>query len=112
YSVGAFHRRPVSQPPAINQCGSRQNANGFRGLRRIRLLIYFLVIMSMPFLRHQFWDAEFGPGLTVTKLLGAICLLYALVYLGRRHAVPGYFATPQSKLMLLFFGIAAFSYLS
>src|SRR5271166_706660 len=68
--------------------------------------------MSMPFLRHQFWDAEFGPGLTVTKLLGAICLLYALVYLGRRHAVPGYFATPQSKLMLLFFGIAAFSYLS
>ena len=76
------------------------------------MLIYFLVIMSMPFLRHQFWDAEFGPGLTVTKLLGAICLLYALVYLGRRHAVPRYFATPQSKWMLLFFGIAAFSYLS
>jgi len=76
------------------------------------LLIYFLVIMSMPFLRHQFWDAEFGPGLTVTKLLGAICLLYALVYLARRHAIPRYFVTPQSKLMLLFFGIAAFSYLS
>ena len=76
------------------------------------MLIYFLVIMSMPFLRHQFWDAEFGPGLTVTKLLGAICLLYALVYLARRHAIPRYFVTPQSKLMLLFFGIAAFSYLS
>jgi O-antigen ligase len=76
------------------------------------LLVYFLVIISMPFLRHQFWDAEIGPGLTVTKLLGAICLLYALIYLGRRHAIPRYFVTPQSKLMLLFFGFAAFSYLS
>ena len=69
------------KPAAINQYGSRQNATGSGGLRRIRLLLYFLVIMSMPFLRHQFWDAEFGPGLTVTKLLGAICLLYALSYL-------------------------------
>lgn len=66
----------------------------------------------MPFLRHQFWNAEFGPGLTMTKLLGAICLLYALSYLGRRHAIPRYFVTPQAKVMIVFFGMAVFSHLS
>ena len=66
----------------------------------------------MPYFRHQFWDAEVGPGITVTKLLGAICLLYALVYLAHRHAIPRYFATPQSWLMITFFGLAAFSYLT
>jgi O-antigen ligase len=76
------------------------------------LLIYFFVIMGMPFLRHQFWNAEFGPGLTVTKLAGAICLIYALVYMARRHGIPRYFVTPQSVLMILFFGFAAFSWVS
>jgi O-antigen ligase len=68
--------------------------------------------MGMPFLRHQFWNAEFGPGLTVTKLAGAICLIYALVYMARRHGIPRYFVTPQSVLMILFFGFAAFSWVS
>ena len=76
------------------------------------MIFYFLVIMSMPYFRHQFWDAEVGPGITVTKLLGAICLLYALAYLAHRHAIPRYFATPQSWLMITFFGLAAFSYLT
>ncbi len=76
------------------------------------MIFYFLVIMSMPYFRHQFWDAEVGPGITVTKLLGALCLLYALVYLAHRHGIPRYFATPQSWLMIAFFGLAAFSYLT
>jgi len=76
------------------------------------VILYFLVIVSMPFLRHQFWNAEFGPGLTMTKLLGAIALLYALIYLGRRHAVPRYLVTTQAKVMIVFFAIAAFSHLS
>jgi O-antigen ligase len=68
--------------------------------------------MGMPFLRHQFWNAEFGPSLTMTKLSGAVCLIYALVYLARRHGIPRYFVTPQSWLMILFFGFAAFSWVS
>ncbi len=76
------------------------------------MLIYFFVIMGMPFLRHEFWNAEFGPGLTVTKLAGALCLIYALVYLARRHGIPRYFCTPQSALMIVFFGFAAFSWAS
>ena len=76
------------------------------------MIIYFIVILSMPFLRHQFWDAEFAPGLTVTKMFGAVCLLYALIHLARRHGIPIYFATLQAKLMILFFAMAAFSYAS
>lgn len=76
------------------------------------MLIYFFVILGMPFLRHAFWNAEFGPSLTMTKLSGAVCLIYALVYLARRHGIPRYFVTPQSWLMIFFFGFAAFSWVS
>jgi len=76
------------------------------------LLIYFFVIIGMPFMRHQFWNAEFGPGLTTTKLSGAVLLIYALVYLARRHGIPRYFAAPQAVLMIAFFGFAAFSWVS
>jgi len=76
------------------------------------LILYFIVILSMPFLRHQFWDAEFAPGFTVTKMFGAAALLYALVHLARRHGIPMYFATLQAKLMLVFFVIATFSFAS
>src|SRR5271169_7123387 len=68
--------------------------------------------MGMPFMRHQFWNAEFGPGLTVTKLAGAICLIYALVYLARRHGIPRYLVAPQAVLMIVFFGFATFSWVS
>jgi len=76
------------------------------------LFTYFFVILGMPFLRHGFWNAEFGPGLTVTKLSGAVCLVYALIYLARRHGIPRYFAAPQAWLMMAFFGIAVFSWVS
>jgi O-antigen ligase len=76
------------------------------------LFTYFFVIMGMPFLRHAFWNAEFGPGLTVTKLSGAICLIYALIYLARRHGIPRYFVAPQAVLMIVFFGYAAFNWVS
>ena len=74
------------------------------------MFTYFFVIMGMPFLRHGFWNAEFGPNLTMTKLSGAICLIYALIYLSRRHGIPRYFAAPQSVLMIAFFAFAAFSW--
>jgi O-antigen ligase len=66
----------------------------------------------MPFLRHGFWNAEFGPSLTMTKLSGAVCLIYALIYVARRHGIPRYFVTPQSVLMLFFFGLAGLSWVS
>jgi len=74
------------------------------------LLIYYIVIFSMPYFRHPFWNRDFASGFTVVKIMGAVCLLYSLIYLARRHAVPRFFATPQSKWMILFLGICAFSF--
>lgn len=65
----------------------------------------------MPYIRHPIWDHQIGAGMTVTKAIGGACLLYALVYMPhRRGGPPRYFATPQSKLMMVFFGIAAVSF--
>ena len=91
YDVTALERSIAAafqRLAAIDGQGSRQSTTRTGGLRRIGLIFYFLVIMSMPYFRHQFWDAEVGPGITVTKLLGAICLLYALAYLAKppRHS--------------------------
>ena len=115
YDVTALERSIAAtfqELAKIDRRGSRQDPAGSGGPRRICLIIYFIVILSMPFLRHQFWDAEFAPGLTVTKMFGAVCLLYALIHLARRHGIPIYFATLQAKLMILFFAMAAFSYAS
>jgi O-antigen ligase len=76
------------------------------------LLSYYVVIVSMPYWQHWFWNAEFAPSLTVTKLTGAIAVLYAVFYLARRHSIPLFFASPQSRWMVAFFGFAAFSYVT
>ena len=64
-------------------------------------------------MRHPIWNATLGSGgLTVTKLIGAVSVLYSIVYLGRRHGVPRYFATPQSRWMMLLVALAFYSFLT
>ncbi len=73
--------------------------------------LFYLLIATMPYIRHPIWDHQLGAGMTVTKAIGGACLLYALVYMPhRRGGPPRYFATPQSKLMMTFFFIAAISF--
>ena len=74
------------------------------------MVTYYLVIISMPYFNHAIWNAQFGPGLTVTKLTGAICLMYSFLHLAKRHGIPKFLASPQAKWMLVFFGFATFSY--
>lgn len=74
------------------------------------MLTYYLIIISMPYIQHPIWDKDFGGGFTMTKLLGGICLLYAAIHLARRHRIPRFFATPQSKWMVAFFATATYSY--
>ena len=45
-------------------------------------------------------------------MVGGINVLYALLYLARRHTAPRYLSTPQSKWMMLFFAIAFYSYIT
>ena len=77
------------------------------------MIIYYILIWSLPYMRHPIWNATLGSGgLTVTKLIGAVSLLYSIVYLGRRHGVPRYFATPQSRWMIFLVGLAFYSFLT
>jgi O-antigen ligase len=73
------------------------------------ILFYFLVSLmpftDPPLLHYLAGDATF-------KLLGALCALYALLYLGRRKVFPPYFATWQSRFIMLFYLIAALSFLT
>ena len=60
----------------------------------------------------QIWNAVLGGGISVTKLIGAVNVLYAVVYLARRHGAPRFFAAPQAKWMLLLTTLAIYSFLT
>ena len=70
------------------------------------ILFYFLVSMmpfaDPPLLHYLAGDATF-------KLLGALCAVYAVLYLGQRKVFPSYFATWQSRFIVLFYLIAVLS---
>ena len=76
------------------------------------MIIYYILIWSLPYMRHPIWNASLGGGFTVTKLIGAASILYGLTYLARRHDLPRYFATPQSRWMMLLMGFAFYSFLT
>lgn len=75
------------------------------------MVLFLLLIVIMPYMKHPLWDHQIGAGLTVNKAIGGACLLYALVYLSRRRGgVPRFFQTPQSVVMVMFIGLAALSF--
>src|ERR1039457_1955988 len=76
------------------------------------MIIYYILIWSLPYMRHPIWNATLGGGFTVTKLIGAASILYGLTYLAGRHDVPRYFATAQSRWMMLLVGFALYSFLT
>ncbi len=76
------------------------------------MIVYYVLIFSLPYLRHPVWNAVLGGGITVTKVIGAINVLYAVIYLARRRGTPAFFAAPQSKWMLLLVTIAFYSFLT
>jgi O-antigen ligase len=73
------------------------------------ILFYFLVSVmpfsDPPLLYHLTGDWTF-------RLIGALCALYALLYLGQRRVLPGYFATSQARFFVLFYLIAVVSFLT
>jgi O-antigen ligase len=49
---------------------------------------------------------------TVFKYIGALCVVYAVIHLAMRGDFPAFFATGQARLFLVFFVIAATSYIA
>lgn len=72
------------------------------------MILFFLLISVMPLTRHPLWAAIVGD-MTVTKWLGSACLLYTVLHLAARGSVPAFFATAQSKWMMLYLGIVFIS---
>ena len=75
------------------------------------MIIFYLLLLSLPFVEHGFFGMAIGP-LTMEKLIGAACFLYAITYLPQRREVPRFFASPQAKAFALYVGLAVVSYLA
>jgi putative inorganic carbon (HCO3(-)) transporter len=75
------------------------------------LILYYVLILSLPFLSHPLFGLKIGP-LTVEKYLGAVCFLYAIFYAAVRRRAPRLFHTTQARAYLVFFLLAAASWLA
>ena len=73
------------------------------------MILLYILLLTLPFVDHGFFGREIA-GLTIEKLIGAACLVSALVYLPRRREFPQVFATPQAKAFGLYVAIAVTSY--
>ncbi len=72
------------------------------------ILVYFLVL-SLPFVDRGLFGREIA-GLTLEKIMGAACFVYALAYLPRRRTLPPLFASAQAKAFALYVLMAVTSY--
>ena len=75
------------------------------------MILFYLLLLSLPFVDHGFFGMAIGP-LTMEKIIGAACFLYAIAYLPRRRELPHFFASPQAKAFALYVGLAVISYLT
>ncbi len=73
------------------------------------MILFYLLIFVMPLTQHRIWSRFVGE-LTVVKYVGVACLLYTIVHLAARRAVPDYFRSWQARLFVIFYLIAAASY--
>ncbi len=73
------------------------------------MILFYFLIGIMPLTQHRIWARSVGE-LTVFKYVGAACVLYAVVRLASRRAVPAYFRTWQARLWVVFYVMAAASY--
>jgi O-antigen ligase len=74
------------------------------------IFIYYFLVLSLPFVDHGLFGMAIGP-VTLEKVLGAVCFIYALTYLPRRRELPKIFASAQAKAFTLYVGMAVSSYL-
>ncbi|HEX7785874.1 MAG TPA: O-antigen ligase family protein [Methylomirabilota bacterium] len=73
------------------------------------MIIFYLLVSVMPFVRHPFWSLFVGS-LTIVKIAGLICVGYALLYSNVRRSRPDYLGTWQARLAvtLCLMGMASY----
>ena len=75
------------------------------------MILYYVLILSLPFLSHPLFGLKIGP-LTIEKYIGAVCFLYAVFHAAVRRRAPRLFSTTQARAYLIFFLLAAASWLA
>ena len=73
------------------------------------MIIFYLLIGVMPLSDHPVWGRVVGE-VTVVKYIGLVCLLYAVLHLAARRAVPSFFGTWQARFFLILYLIATISH--
>lgn len=75
------------------------------------MIFFYLLVSVMPLSRHPFWSGFVGD-VTVVKLLGVICLVYAAFYLLSRRTWPRFFETGQARWFVFFAILAMASFVA
>ena len=75
------------------------------------MILFYILVLSLPFVDHGFFGMAIGP-VTLEKVLGAGCFVYALSYLPKRREFPGFFSSAQAKFFAAYVGMAVCSYLA
>ncbi len=75
------------------------------------MILFYVLVATMPLVQHPFWGRYVGS-MTITKYLGAACLVYAAFCLvTRRRKLPALLRTPQSRWFCAFLVAVTFSVL-
>ena len=74
------------------------------------MIIFYVLVSLMPFLRPPFLSRVISAEVAF-KVVGLVCVPYALYRLGSRGGLPPYFRTRQARLFVLLYAIAALSHL-
>jgi O-antigen ligase len=75
------------------------------------MILFYILLLSLPFVDHGLFGMTFGS-LTLEKIIGALCFLYALTYLPRRRELPMLFSSAQAKAFAFYVAIAVISYVT
>jgi putative inorganic carbon (HCO3(-)) transporter len=75
------------------------------------MIVFYFLILLMPFASPPILS-RIMPGEAAFKVVGAICLLYAIAHLALRGEIPRYFRTRQARWFLALYLIAGLSSLS
>lgn len=75
------------------------------------MILFYWLVSIMPLDRHPLWSHLFGD-LTLFKYIGALCVIYAILYLPSRRRLPAFFSTWQSRFYAILTLIASVSYVT
>lgn len=73
------------------------------------MIFFYLLITQMPLDQDPTWGTYLGAA-TAIKYLGFVCVLYAILHVATRGALPRYLATAQARVCMLFLLINSISY--